>query len=232
MRKGWEIDDYVKYIKMQMGGSVVDLMVEDQLPFIIEKIALEELKNYMHTIYTMTCAYAPMIDLEGKDVENVKYILRNNHNAMTITGLDTNLAIYQQNGAYAINRWAKDQMVYNLQISQIRNTLSSDMDFNFDKVNEKLYIYAQYPIPQVITIGYTPLITNVNQIFNHYWISYLRRFALAFTKESEGRIRSKYTLNSANFSLDGQQLLSEAQSELAQIRDELSQNVNIMQTIS
>ena len=232
MRKGWKIDDYVKYIKMQMGGSIVDLMVEDQLPFIVEKIALEELKNYMHTIYTMTCGYAPMIDLEGKDVENVKYVLRNNHNAMTITGLDTNLAIYQQNGAYAINRWAKDQMVYNLQISQIRNTLSSDMDFNFDKVNEKLYLYAQYPIPQVITIGYTPLITNVNQIFNHYWISYLRRLSLAFVKEAEGRIRSKYTLNSANFALDGQQLLSEAQTELSQIRDELSQNVNIMQTIS
>lgn len=66
MKKGWEVSDYVNYIKVQMGGSVVSLACEKDLPYIVEKIAFEDLKNYMQTIHTMTVGYAPTINLEGK----------------------------------------------------------------------------------------------------------------------------------------------------------------------
>lgn len=232
MKKGWEIDDYVNYVKLQLGGSVLSLAIEKDLPFIIEKIAFEELKNYMHTVHTMTCGYAPQINLEGKNVANVKYILRNKNNSMTVTGLDTNLFIYQTQGQYGINQWARDQITYKLQIDQIRNTLSSDMDFHYDKVNEILYLYCQYPIPSAVTIGYVPEFKDVSEVYLPYWMSYLRRFAVAYAKEAEGRIRSKYTLNSSTYNLDGDKLIAEAQAELSSIRDELGRNVNIMHTIN
>lgn len=232
MKKGWELDDYVNYVKVQLGGSVVSLACENDLPFIIEKIAFEDLKNYMQTIHTMSCDYSPTIDLTGKKVANVKYILRSRNNNMTITGMDTNMFIYQTQGQYGMNQWAKDQITYNLLINQVRNTLSTDMDFNFDKVNEKLYIYAQYPIPNSITIGYVPDFQDVSEIYVPYWMSYLKRLAVAYAKETEGRIRSKFTLNSATYNLDGDKLLSEAQAELSQIRSELNENVNISHTIS
>lgn len=43
-------------------------------------------------------------------------------------------------------------------------------------------------------------------------------------KESLGRARSKYELADAPYTLDGDQLLSEAQSELAEIRQFLNDN--------
>lgn len=232
MKKGWELDDYVNYVKIQMGGSVVDLACENDLPFIIEKIAFEELKNYMQTTHTLSCAYAPTINLEGKNIANVKKVLRNRNNNMTITGMDTNMFIYQTQGQYGMNQRAKDQITYNMLINQVRNTLSTDMDFEFDKVNEILYIYAQYPIPSNITIMYIPEFKDVSEVYVPYWMTYLKRFAVAYTKEAEGRIRSKYTLNSATYNLDGNTLLSEAQSELSQIRNELNENINLNHTIS
>lgn len=231
MKKGWNLDDYVNYVKIQLGAPTVSIACEQNIPFIIEKIAFEDLKNYMQTIHTMTCAYSPTIDLTDKKVANVKYVLRNRNASMTITGMDTNMFIYQTQGQYGMNQWAKDQITYNLLINQVRNTLSSDMDFNYDKVNEKLYLYAQYPIPASITIAYVPEFDSVDEVYVPYWMSYLKRLAIAYTKEAEGRIRSKYTLNSATYNLDGNTLLSEAQSELAQIREELNSNINPMQTL-
>jgi len=232
MKTGWTVADYVKYVKLQLGGSILQLSIEEDLPYIVEKIAFEELKNYIRTIHTMTVGYSSSINLADKKVANVKYVLRNVNNSTTITGMDTNLFIYQQQGQYGINNAAMDQITYNLLISQVKNTISSDLDFHFDKLNEVLYVYAQNPIPSSITIGYIPDFDKVEEIYTPYWISYLKRLSVAYAKEQEGRIRSKYTLNSATYSLDGDKLLAEAQSELAQIRDELNNNVNIMHTIS
>lgn len=232
MKKGWTVEDYVNYVKVQLGGSVLDLAIAPDLPYIIEKIAFEDLKNYMQTVHTMTIGYSPCINLEGKKVANVKYVLRNMNNSTSITGMDTNLFIYQTQGQYGINQFAKDQITYNLLINQVKNTISTDMDFNYDKVNEVLYIYSQNPIPSAITIGYVPEFESVSEVYTPYWMSYLKRFSVAYAKEAEGRIRSKYTVNSGTYQLDGNVLLSEAQSELAQIREELNSNVNIMHTIS
>lgn len=232
MKKGWEIDDYCNYVKLQLGGSILDISIEKDLPFIVEKVAFEELKNYMQTIHTMTTSFNTVINLKDKHVANVKYILRNRNNNVTITGMDTNLFVYQTQGQYGINQWAKDQITYNLMINQVRNTLSTDLDFNYDKVNEVLYVYAQYPIPPSITIGYVPEFQDVSEIYVPYWMNYLRRLSVAYAKEFEGRVRSKYTLNSASYNLDGDRLLSEAQQELSAIREELNGNVNIMHTIS
>lgn len=232
MKTGWEINDYVNYVKVQLGGTVVDLAIEKDLPYIVEKIAFEDLKNYINTIYKMTVAYTPCINLAGKNVANVKYVLRNINNSTSITGMDTNLFIYQTQGQYGINQFAKDQITYNLLINQVKNTISTDMDFNYDKVTEVLYIYSQNPIPSAVTIGYIPEFTNVNQIYSPHWMSYLKRLSVAYAKEAEGRIRSKYTLNSATYQLDGNTLLAESQAELSQIRDELNNNVNRTHTIS
>lgn len=232
MKTGWELDDYVNYVKVQMGGSVLKLMIEDDLPYIVEKIAFEDLKNYMKTVQTMTVGYSRVIDLSGKNVANIKYVLRNINNSTTITGMDTNLFIYQTQGQYGINQFAKDNITYNLLINQVKNTMSTDLDFNFDKRNEKLYIYAQNPIPSAVTLGYIPDFQDVNEVYSPHWMSYLKRLSVAYAKEAEGRIRSKYTVNSGTYQLDGNQLLTEAQSELNQIREELNSNVNATQTIS
>ena len=232
MKKGWEVDDYVNYVKVQMGGSIVNLACEQDLPFIVEKIAFEDLKNYMQTSHYMSCGYAPIIDLSDKQVGHIKHIFRNKNNNVSMIGLDSNMFIYQNQGQYGVNQFAKDQITYHLLINQVRNTLSTDLDWQYDEAEEKLYVYAQYPLPTSITIQYIPEFKDVSEIYTPYWISYLKRLSVAYAKECEGRIRSKYTLNSGTYNLDGNTLLQEAQSELQQIRTELNENINLNETIS
>lgn len=232
MKKGWELNEYVNYVKVQLGGSVLELAIEKDLPYIVKNIAFEDLKNYIKTIYTMTIPYSKVINLADKKVANVKYVLRNLNNSTTITGMDTNLFIYQTQGQYGLNQFAKDTITYNMLINQIKNTISTDLDFNYDKLNEVLYVYAQNPIPAAITIGYTPEFEDVSEIYSPHWMSYLKRFSVAYAKEAEGRIRSKYSINSGTYQLDGNTLLSEAKQELDQIRNELNSDVNATQTIS
>lgn len=232
MKKGWELNDYVNYVKVQLGGSLLKLEIENDLPYIIDKIAFEDLKNYIKTVHTITVAYSKAIDLSNKKVANVKYVLRNINNSNTITGMDTNLFIYQTDGQYGLNNYAKDQITYNLLINQVKNSISTDLDFHYDKLNEILYVYAQYPIPSAITIGFVPEYENVNEIYSPHWMSYLKRFSVAYAKEALGRIRSKYTITSGTYQLDGNTLLAESKQELDQIRAELNSDVNAMQTIS
>ena len=77
-----------------------------------------------------------------------------------------------------------------------------------------------------------PEFTHVNQVYSPHRMSYLKRFSVAYAKEAEGRIRSKYTINSGTYQLDGNTLLSESQKELSEIRNELDSNVNRTHTIS
>lgn len=231
MKTGWNIDKYCNYIKLQLGGSVVSLAIEKDLPFIVE-MAFEELKNYINTVHSITCNYTPTINLDGLNVASVRSVLRGQINNSTITGMDTNLFIYQTQGQYGINQWAMDQITYNLLLNQVKNTLSTDMDFKHDKVNEKLYLSVQNPIPISVTINYLKDYQDVNEIVAPHWITYLKRLSLAMAKETEGRIRSKYTPTAATYQLDGDKLMSEAQAELTQIRSELNSNVHRVHTIS
>lgn len=232
MKTGWNVSDYVKYIKVQLGGSVLQLSSESDLTYVVEKIAFEDLKNYINDIYTMEAAYAPILDLSGKKVADVKYVLRDKNNSASITGMDTNLFIYQTQGQYGINQWARDQITYNLLINRVKNSMTTDMDFHYDYVKEHLYLYSQSPIPTSVTIGYIPDFQDVSEIVSPYWISFLKRLSVAYAKQVEGRIRSKYTVSSSAYTLDGDKLLAESEAELSKIMDELNSNVNITHIIS
>ena len=53
-------------------------------------------------------------------------------------------------------------------LTQIRNTLTTDMSFKEDRHNNKLYINGNMTFPNNITIEYIPKIMNVEQIKSEY----------------------------------------------------------------
>ena len=111
-----------------------------------------------------------------------------------------------------------------LAMAQVRNTLSTDMQYKYDSLNNVLYIAYRGPIPAQITITYVPDFQDVSEIVNDTWVDYLVRMSLANMKVALGRTRSKYKIEGSNVSLDGDQLLTEGNQELADIRAELKSN--------
>lgn len=110
---------------------------------------------------------------------------------------------------------------------QIRNTTSTDLAFRYDKSSNKLYINIVSDVPVNITLEYVPRYDNVEEITSDYWIDILMKLAIALTKVTLGRIRTRYTQSNALWVQDGQQILDEGNSELAQIREHLEQNANL-----
>ena len=80
---------------------------------------------------------------------------------------------------------------------QIKNTLSTDLTFIYDKAKSYLYINCAYDKPNQITIEYVPIYEDVSQIVSDYWIDKLCRLSLALAKITLGRIRSKFTQSNA-----------------------------------
>lgn len=221
---GLKMEDYVEYISMQLGGTVVSIEIEDDLPKIINQ-AFDELKHYITDVETMTVPYSNKIDLTGKKVSSVVYIMRG-RNTNGPGGFQDVMYIYSRQSAS--NTYTLTDYARSLLAMQNKSALATDLDFHYDKRNEQLYVYAQQALPTTLTLVYIPDYDSVEELIEPYWQNQLKRLSLAMTKQILGRIRSKYTLSSATYALDGDKLLAEAENELTTIRDYLKSNSDML----
>lgn len=224
MKRGLTLKNYTDDVLLQLGSSVVTVEIEDDVPRIVE-LAFNELKNYITDIETMTLPYSNVIDLTDKKVANVIYVMRG-HNNSGPGGFQDVMYIYSRQSA--LNTYTLTDYARALLAQQNKNTLATDLDFHYDKRNEKLYLYAQQALPTTVTLAYTPEYESVEEIIEPHWQNLLKRLSVAMTKEVLGRVRGKYTLNSATYNLDADTLLSEAQAELTAIRDYLHANSDML----
>ena len=97
-----------------------------------------------------------------------------------------------------------------------------------DKSSNKLYINIATAKPQKITIEYIPVFEDVSEIKSDYWIDIIIRLATAIAKVTLGRIRSRYTQSNALWTQDGQTMLEEGNAELAELRNHLIENSNLI----
>ena len=230
------MEDYVNDIRMQLGGSMVEIENESDIASIV-RLSLRELTNYYTDIRTVTIPYASKIDFtelnkvraqNGKDpinIANIHYLMRAKNQFAGFTGYSDIVAIYRPGSATSSGI---DSFSRSFLLQQAKAALGTDLDFHYEKQDKILYIYAHQSHPQSITLVYTPEINDITDITEPFWQNLLLRLALAHTKEVLGRIRSKYSLNGATYSLDGNTLLSEAQSELSAIREYLDRNTDMV----
>lgn len=219
--KGISKEDYTRQIALQLGAGLVTVEIEEQIPDIVE-LAFLELKNYITDMRTMTLPYSSKIDLSGKKVFNVIYIMRAHHDKV-MPGYQDVIYARTARVKYELIDYARRMLA-----KQNMNAISTDLDFHYDKEEQQLYVYAHYPLPSYITIVYTPDYEDVSEITEPFWQNILRRLALALTKETLGRVRGKYQLITATYNLDADRLLSEAQAELAEIREYLNSNTDLL----
>lgn len=226
-RTGLEIDDYVKWIRLQLGGTVLKLECDSELPEIVE-MAFLEIRNAITDIDILTLPFSTVIDVSQYNIASIHYVMRGTSNSMGLTQLQDAMYLYINQSNWALQSDYADRVANAMLIQQNKNMLSTDLDFMYDKRQGKLYIHTQQLKPRTITIAYTRELKSVKDIYEPFWQEKLRRLALALTKEILGRIRSKYTANTSTYQLDGNTLLSEAQAELSDIRAFLDANSDVL----
>ena len=101
----------------------------------------------------------------------------------------------------AMSKWTENIASYNTAM-QIRNTLSTDLSFKYDKHTNLLYINCGFDRPQMITVEFVPVYSDVSEVVSDYWIDIIVRLSLAICKQVIGRIRKKFTQDNALWQLD------------------------------
>lgn len=217
---------YTDYVMKNLGNQILKIeLSEEQVEEVVE-MALGELTHYMNDTKSITVPYASVIDTSKwpLKVSVVNYVMRGQSaiNYLPMDQLSTSY-IY---GVTSGTNLSIDSIAAVMMAQQNLNAISTDLDFRFEKDEQKLYVTCNAVKPTSITVEYMPEYLNVDDIKEPYWQNYLKRFSLAMTKVILGRIRSKYQLNSSQYSLDGDTMLSEGNAELQEMRTTLQNNTD------
>lgn len=226
-----EIVDQVSFmLGLPASENVEELQVEKAV-----LIAFRELKRYIKTPVEKTVPFSTRIDLIANGIDTVKVL---NVQAsyprigLTMSSIDSG-NVFQV--AASVNVYSGigntssiniDPIVTEMAMAQVRNTISSDFQWDYDQDNQVVYCTHRDPRPSAVTIRYVPDYKDVSEIKSNTWIDYLIRMSEANMKKALGRIRSKYTIEGSNVTLDGEALLQEANTELEAIRAELEAKKN------
>lgn len=223
------IDEYVDEVSFRVG-----LLNSDNVEGIdINRSVLSafrELKKYMKGPAYKTVPYSTRLDLVALGIDtnlvmNVKPARP--RLGLSLGSIDSGnvfqlaASVNSQNMIGNTSRLNLDPVISELAMAQVRNTLSTDFQFRYDKLNQVIYCTHKDPKPAQVTIVYKPKFTDVSEIDSDEWQDYLIRLATARTKIVLGRVRSKYRVEGSNVSNDGELMLSEGNAELDKLMEEL-----------
>lgn len=234
------MEEIISQVSFMLGLPTTENNTKQQIEMGV-MIAFRELKRYMRTPTDKTVPYSTRIDLSAVGIKTQKVLsvfAARPRIGLTMSSIDSG-NVFQT--AAAVNVYSQigntasiniDPIVTEMAMAQVRNTLTTDFQWTYDRNNDVVYVPHRDPVPSEVTIRYVPEYSDVSEINSPSWIDYLIRMSEANVKKSWGRARSKYTIEGSNVTLDGQTLLDEANAELEQIRSELESSRNKMVVIN
>lgn len=230
---------YVDEIKLALTGGVLELEIDDATIQKIVNSAMREMQRYICSTKIITLPYAKCIDLSPYHVNAVARVYR-----ATAEGVDADTGTndYEQVDPIQIGLWQLTSNAGNMYnfgdyvsryaswstLQQIGNTLSTDLAFYFEDSKKRLYINTSLDLGSNVTIEYVPRYDSVDEITSDFWIDVLMRLSKALVKITLGRIRSRYTQSNALWTQDGEMLLNEGNTELAELREHLQHNSQLL----
>lgn len=226
-----EIVDQVSFmLGLPANDNVEQLQVEKAV-----NIAFRELKRYIKTPVEKTVPFSTRLDLKKLGIKTKKIL---NVQAayprigLTMSSIDSG-NVFQV--AASVNTYSGignttsiniDPIMSEMAMAQVRNSISTDFQWDEDITNQVIYCTHRDPRPAAVTIRYVPDFEDVSELNNDTWLDYLIRMSEANMKKALGRTRSKYKIAGSNVELDGDILLQEANTELEAIRAELELKKN------
>ena len=236
-------NDVVEELKLELTGQVLEMELDDSTLDLTINKALRELQRYWDETTLVTIPYASCINYAGTPLEESSSIVRvyrtigvgNSEDAGNSVTMDPMYAqqwmVFSNAGTmYNLQDYVMNYAAWNT-LSQVRNTMSTDLAFREDKHACKLYINNNISSPGNITVEYIPKLRSVEDIKSDYWKDVLVRMSLDLVKIQIGRIRTKFTQSNALWTLDGDKLLEEGNTDLKELREILRANSNMVYPI-
>ena len=219
-----KMSEYVDDISFQLGGGILVVEIESNLPKCVNK-AFRELKRYFTTPRYKTVPYSNTIDCSEYGVYAIINVMRSGPIYGTNIGDLTGLDVFST-AASAITSIDTSAYETVLQKIQIRNTMSTDLDFIWEPETKKLRLNVNPPFPTMVTLNYIPDYKDVEEVTEPFWEDFILKLATAYAKIILGRIYSKYKVNSSQYEMNGQSYIDEGNREKDEIINYLRENVD------
>lgn len=224
------LEELIEHVKFVLTGDVLELEISDESIARVCNDALRELQRYTNEFRLIEKDYYNCIDLSDLDYYSVANVYRTKTVANIKDAKESIDPVYLQfwtsfglGLTYNVNQYLLNYASYS-ELEQIRNTLSTDLYFKEDKANKKLYINISSGNPGKVVIEYIPIYKNIDDVKDDYWIDFLKRLAVAKTKQILGRLRTYAKQSNSLVTLDGDTILNEGNKELDELRAELEKN--------
>ena len=227
------INAYIDEIKLKLTGGVLDLEITDEAISKTIYSAMREVQRYIDTTRTITIPYSSCIDLTSYNVSSVSRVYRaEGYFAEDGTGIGTSpgdpvymaqIQMLSGNGTInGLTEFTSNYAAWNTAL-QIKNTVSTDLAFRYDKSSEKLYINIAFDTPPRITIEYIPVYKDVDEITSDFWIDVILNLSTGLVQIMLGRIRSRFVQSNALWTMDGEAMLAEGNKLVDETREKLRQ---------
>lgn len=223
-------------VLLKLTGYVVSTELSDTALTKVINSALREVQRYIDTIAMITIPFSSCIDLSEYKISSVVGVRRTegyigDNNPSNGASMDPMYAsqwmlLSGVGNIGQINNYASNLAAWNTML-QIRNTLSTDLAFYYVKHDNKLYINIANNFPKSVTVLYIPRFEDVSEITSDYWQDVLIRMSVAIAKVTVGRVRTKFKQSNALWTLDGDQILEEGNTELTNLRQELKDSTQL-----
>lgn len=234
-----QMQAYIDEIKLHLTGGVLQLEIDDSTIMKVVNSAFREVQRYIDTTKLETLPFQRCINLNPRKINSVVQIYRA-EGFTSETSTDSSVQdpmLVQQWQLLAGNGNVLSMTDYALNYAawstslQIRNTLSTDLAYKYDRDKNQLYINTSSGTPTFITIEYIPRYDSVDEIWSDFWIDVILKLSLAQTKILLGRIRTRFTQSSSLWTQDGEKLLEEGNREIEDLRTKLLENSQLVYPI-
>lgn len=223
-------------VLLRLTGDVVSFELSDSTLTKIINSSLREVQRYIDTFKLVTVPYSSCIDVSEYKVSSVigvrraeGYMANNPENSSaTMDPLYASqwMLLSGIGNIGHVSDYASNLASWN-SLLQIRNTMSTDLAFYFDKLDNKVYINISSGQPKDVTLMYIPRFDDVSEITSDYWQDVLVRMSVATAKITVGRVRTKFIQSNALWTLDGDKILEEGNTELTALRQELKDSTQL-----
>jgi hypothetical protein len=202
--------EMVSRIQKQLGSDGVEIEVPAETIESFVDDALDEIEPYIDETDFISETAGEVVDLSDRDIVDVVRVFSNTHST---GGSQSTIDLFRTRDYSKM----MDRSTLPYRISQIEDYI--DRAFRYDSNSGKLYL-DDYDGEITIEVMKEHAVDNLKDKTNVNWV---KKYALALTKESLGRIRGKFQVNSTPYENDGRDIVQEGKEEKRELLDKLEQ---------
>lgn len=222
-------ENVISWVKRQLGSPTIRVELEDEQILDCMENALLEISPYHLERHYITVDVQSKIDLSEYNVAYVTTVYRadpppSNYSTEDVFNPIATTSTTRSISGSSIIRSYTYQSVETSLVNQIFSSTKGGMSYKY--IAPYLYIDVGYPTTKQITIEYSPIISDLDDLTDDLYRKFFKDFTLAYARRLLSDIRGKLTTTNSIVTLDSSSQYNKYQDEIQHLRERLSSSCN------